>query len=112
MSVGCSGEFSGETAIEASIVVKDKAVKNNMQKLKEAVDLYIIESPNSVCPLSLSEITLPSASNPFSSTMPAYVDGMPSSKGQVGYVSDGKSYQIHGYGSEGILEYVIKYENQ
>ncbi len=110
--VSCSGQYSGETAVDASIIVKDKSVKNNMQKLKEAVDLYIIESQSSDCPLSISEIVLPLASNPFSSGKPAYVDGMPSTRGQVGYVSDGNSYRIYGYGSEGVLDYVLRFENE
>lgn len=111
---GCSSgtvdDMSGRVSIEQTAAARDKSVKINMQKLKDALDLFIMESPSSACPRSINEIDMPSASNPFASGVPAFVDGMPALKGQVGYVIDGSGYRIYGYGSDGIMDYVLRYD--
>ncbi|MBN2363987.1 hypothetical protein JXL83_07630 [candidate division WOR-3 bacterium] len=109
-SSGAVDDMSGRASIDQAAAAKDKSVKINMQKLKDALDLFILESPSSACPRSINEIDMPSALNPYASGVPAFVDGMPASKGQVGYVNDGSGYRIYGYGSDGIMDYVISYD--
>lgn len=96
-----------EEQAEQMPVFADASVKENMRRLKESVDLFILESPGSSLPKSISEIDLPVAKNPFDETSPAFVDGIPHTKGTVGYVFDSSGYTIIGFGSNGIFDYKI-----
>ncbi|MBN1150330.1 hypothetical protein JXA84_03800 [candidate division WOR-3 bacterium] len=99
-----------EEQVEQVSGFADRSVKINMQKLKESVDLFILESPNSSCPKSISDMDLPVALNPYDQSSPAYVDGVPCLKGTVGFVADSSGYKILGFGSNGIMEYEIVQE--
>ena len=101
-------EVMGGTAIETADLAKERMVKNNMRLLQLSIEEFALEQREGVdYPGSISEIVLPNASNPFSNSKPAFVDGNPSEPGQVGYISDGNSYEILGYGSNSLLDFKL-----
>ncbi|MGC9366408.1 MAG: hypothetical protein ACP5FK_05135 [bacterium] len=101
-------EVMGETAIETVDLAKERMVKNNMRLLQLSIEEFALEQQGGgAYPSSISEIDLPNASNPYSNSNPAFVDGSPTEQGQVGYIGDGNSYQILGYGSNSLLDFKL-----
>lgn len=98
-------EIAGQTAINTLDAAKDKMVEKNMRFLETIVDIYIIE--NDRYPLSISELDLSNAVNPYSSSLPAFIDGQALHRGEVGYMCNGISYTITGFGNEGLISLKI-----
>ena len=99
--------LAGGTALQGRDFASEKVVKNNMRLLQIAVENHILISDRNLIPATISDLDLPNAQNPFKASAPAFVDGLASNPGEVGYQSSSNSYTITGFGANEILEFRI-----